>query len=67
MGAGHDGRNRVFSEVTIKDLIGEGKLAKWEDNGEKLSKLIQVIKMIVEVVRTAARNKCALVIRETMS
>jgi hypothetical protein len=61
--AGHYGKNGVFSEVTEKDLMREGKLAKWEkDNREKLSKLVRVIEMIAEVVRTAPRNKCALVL-----
>jgi hypothetical protein len=53
----------VFSEVTQKDLMREGKLAKWEeDNREKLGKLVRVIEMIVEVVRTVPRGKCALIL-----
>jgi hypothetical protein len=61
--AGHYGRDGVFSEVTKKDLMREGKLARWEeDNRGKLGKLVRVIEMIAEVVRTAPRNKCVLVL-----
>lgn len=60
---GHYDRNGIFSEVTKKDLMQEGKLTRWEeDNREKLRKLVQVIQMVAGMVRAAPQNKYALVL-----
>jgi hypothetical protein len=60
---GHYCEDGLFTEVTKKDLMQEGRLARWEEgNREKLKKLVRVIEMIIEAVKTSSRGKCILVL-----
>ena len=60
--AGHYDETGTFTSITKRNILRMGKLKEWEESHqEQLKKLAALLRVIVELARTATWKKCALV------
>lgn len=60
--AGHYDETGTFTSITKRNIMRMGKLGEWEESHqEQLKKLAALLRVIVELARTATWKKCALV------